>query len=306
MTSQGGVILSEAKDLPFLGFGVGLRTKHYGYILKNEPPIDWFEVISENYMVPGGRPLFVLDQIKERYPVVMHGVSLSIGSTDPLNKVYLKNLKSLAERVQPQWISDHLCWTGTGGHNAHDLLPLPYNEEALDHVVRRVKMVQDFLERPLLLENVSSYLQFTHSTMTEWEFLSSVAREADCFILLDINNIYVSAVNHSFDPQEYLHAVPVDRVKQYHLAGHSDKGTHLLDTHDHPIKPEVWGLYKQAIRRFGPVSTLVEWDDHIPPFPKLFEVAKKAKKMYLTFNEAPARTISQDDTATPLEIHQSA
>lgn len=271
-----------------LGVGLGLRTVHYAEILGQGPAIDWFEILSENYMVPGGRPLYVLDQICERYPVVMHGVSLSVGSTDPLDKGYLKALKKLAQRSRPRWISDHLCWTGVGGHNAHDLLPLPYTEETVRHVVGRVQQVQDFLGRQIALENVSSYMNFTSSTMTEWEFLRTIVEEADCKILLDLNNIYVSAFNHRFDPMDYIQAVPPERVLQFHLAGHKDKGDYLLDTHDHPIKPAVWDLYREALRRFGPVSTLIEWDDHIPPLQELLGYVQQAKTIQTqAHSEAP-------------------
>lgn len=265
---------------PFLGFGAGLRRNHFSYLLEQKPKVDWFEAISENFMVAGGRPLFVLDKIRENYPVVLHGVSLSIGSTDPLNRDYLKKLKNLIDRVQPAWVSDHLCWTGVGGRNLHDLLPLPYTFEAVSHVARRVRDVQDFLGRPILLENVSSYMEYTHSTLTEWEFLRAVCEEANCFILLDINNIYVSSVNHHFNAIDYLAAVPSERVGQFHLAGHQDKKTHLLDTHDHPVKKDVWELYAEALRRFGPISTLIEWDDKIPPFPRLMEEVEKAKILF--------------------------
>jgi uncharacterized protein (UPF0276 family) len=244
--------------------------------------MDWFEVISENFMVAGGRPLEVLERVREHYPVVLHGVSLSIGSTDPLNREYLKQLSSLAERFQPAWISDHLCWTGVGGHNLHDLLPLPYTEEALRHVVRRIRIVQEILARPILIENVSSYMEFTSSTLTEWEFLAAVAEEADCGILLDINNIYVSAFNHRFDPLTYIDAVPIERVVQFHMAGHSDHGTYLLDTHDHPVREEVWSLYEYAVRRFGEVSTLIEWDDNIPEFPELAATVEEARRRSAT------------------------
>ena len=261
---------------PTLGYGVGLRLPHYSYVLEAQPAVDWFEIISENFMVPGGRPLHVLDRVRQRYQVAMHGVSLSIGSTDPLNLEYLRQLKALAERIEPAWISDHLCWTGVGGHNAHDLLPLPYTEEALAHVVERVRRVQDYLGRRILLENVSSYLTFCDSALTEWEFLSNAVEQADCAILLDINNIFVSAYNHDFDPNDYLAAIPPARVAQFHLAGHSDHGTHLLDTHDHPVRSEVWDLYATAVGRFGPVTTLIEWDDHIPDFGRLQAEAQQA------------------------------
>lgn len=263
---------------PFLGFGVGLRRPHYGDILDHHPALDWFEVISENFMVAGGRPLEVLRKVREHYPIVLHGVSLSIGSTDPLNRNYLNQLSSLARRFKPAWMSDHLCWTGVGGHNLHDLIPLPYTEEALRHVARRIRTVQEILERPILIENVSSYMEFTSSTMSEWEFLASVAKEADCGILLDINNIFVSAFNHRFDPLTYIDAIPVERVIQFHMAGHSDHGTYLLDTHDHPVREEVWSLYEHAVRRFGAISTLVEWDDNIPEFATLAATADEARR----------------------------
>ncbi len=264
--------------LPALGFGVGLRRPHYSQVLEQHPPMDWFEVISENFMVPGGQPLKVLEGIRERYPVVFHGVSLSIGSTDPIRRGYLKSLASLARRFEPAWISDHLCWTGVGGRSLHDLLPLPYTDETLRHVVQRVRIVQEILGQPILLENVSSYFEFANATMSEWNFLATVAEEADCAILLDINNIFVSAFNHRFDPRVYIDAIPIGRVGQFHLAGHSDHGGYLLDTHDHPIREEVWRLYEQAVRRFGPVSTLIEWDDNIPEFSRLAAVADEARQ----------------------------
>ncbi|RYZ85411.1 MAG: DUF692 domain-containing protein, partial [Proteobacteria bacterium] len=220
-------------------------------------------------MIPGGKPLYYLDRICEQYPVVMHGVSLSIGSVDPLNMSYLRDLKSLASRVKPKWISDHLCWTGTAGINLHDLLPLPYTDEALNHLVARITQVQDFLGQRILLENVSSYLTYTHSTISEWEFLQEVATRSDCLILLDINNVHVSAFNHHFDPLTYLNAMPVERVQQIHLAGHMDKGEYKIDTHDDIIIDEVWNLYAESIRRFGLVSTMIERDDDIPPLENL-------------------------------------
>ena len=242
--------------------------------------MDWFEVISENYMVAGGRPLEVLAAVRDRYPIVMHGVSLSIGSSDPLNQRYLKQLRDLARRFEPAWISDHLCWTGVGGHNLHDLLPLPYTEETVRHVSRRIRRVQDFLEQPILIENVSSYMTFQDSRLTEWEFLRAIADEADCGILLDINNIFVSAFNHRFSAEEYIDSIPIERVVQFHLAGHSDHGTHLLDTHDHPVCDAVWKLYHRAVRRFGRVSTLIEWDDNIPEFSVLSEAALHARQIF--------------------------
>ncbi|TAM44516.1 MAG: DUF692 domain-containing protein, partial [Gammaproteobacteria bacterium] len=247
--------MSSSLLSPALGFGLGLRTDHYEAILAGTPQVDWFEIISENYMVPGGKPLHFLDRVRERYPLVMHGVSLSIGSTEPLNRDYLRQLKQLADRVQPAWMSDHLCWTGVHGKNMHDLLPLPYTEEAVAHVAERVQQVQDFLGRRILLENVSSYVTYKQSAMTEWEFLNAVVEQADCLILLDVNNIYVSSFNHGFDPLDYLNAVPTERVQQFHLAGHRNLETHIIDTHDEPIVDPVWELYRAAVRRFGRVST---------------------------------------------------
>ena len=251
------------------GFGLGLRPQHYEAILGDSHAIDWLEIITENYLVPGGKPLHYLERIRSRFPLVMHGVSLSIGSTDPIDREYLAGVRALARRIEPAWISDHLCWTGVEGRNVHDLLPLPYTEEALACVVDRVRQVQDLLGRQILLENVSSYLTYRSSEMTEWEFLSEVARRADCSILLDINNIHVSAVNHGFDASQYLNAIPRERVRQFHLAGHSDMGDHLIDTHDHPIAPPVWDLYREAVAHFGPVATMIERDDNIPPLSEL-------------------------------------
>ncbi len=261
-----------------LGFGVGLRRCHYTHVLDEHPPMDWFEVISENFMVEGGRPLQVLEGVRSRYPIVMHGVSLSIGSADPLNLAYLKQLSAIARRFEPVWVSDHLCWTSVGGRNLHDLLPLPYTEEAVRHVAGRIRQVQQILERTILIENVSSYMEFTSSRLSEWEFLSAVANEADCAILLDINNIFVNAFNHGFDPVGYIDSVPAERVIQFHLAGHSDHGAYLLDTHDHPIRSEVWALYEHAVGRFGRVPTLVEWDDNIPEFEVLAAAADEARR----------------------------
>ncbi len=270
---------TNTDNLAFLGYGLGLRTEYYDAILQRQPNVDWFEILSENYMVDGGKPLYYLDAIRERYPMVMHGVSLSIGGTDPLNLHYLAQLKDLAQRVQPCWISDHLCWTGQGGHNLHDLMPLPYNDEAVRHVANRVKEVQDFLQRRILLENVSSYVSYTHSTMNEWEFYRAVVEEADCLMLLDINNIYVSARNHRFDPMDYLTAMPKDRVQQIHLAGHSDYGDYVIDTHDHPVVDPVWRLYAEALKCFGPVSTMIERDDRFPPFDELMQELNQAREI---------------------------
>jgi len=262
---------------PSPGFGLGLRTVHYEEIATTRPALGWFEILTENYLVEGGRPLEWLERIRADYPVAMHGVSLSIGSTDPLDPGYLRRLKALAKRVQPLWISDHLCWTGIAGKNLHDLLPLPYTEEALQHVVARVDAVQEVLGRRILLENVSSYVGYRESTLTEWEFLSEIARRADCLILLDVNNIYVSARNHGFDPEAYLSGVPPERVQQIHLAGHSDCGDVIIDTHDAPVIDPVWDLYGRAIRRLGPVATMIERDDHIPPLAQLLFELERAR-----------------------------
>jgi uncharacterized protein (UPF0276 family) len=262
-----------------LGFGLGLRPDHYGEILEGSPAIDWLEIISENYMVPGGRPLYFLDRIRERYPMVMHGVSLSIGSVDALDMNYLRELKQLAQRVRPAWISDHLCWTGVNGINLHDLLPLPYTDEALRHVARRVRQVQDFLGQRMLLENVSSYVSFSHSHMQEWEFLAHLAEEADCELLLDINNIYVSHINHEFDALEFLRGIPADRVRQMHLAGHTRQGACLIDTHDQPVPQAVWDLYSTAARMFPNVSTMIERDGNIPALAELVTELDRARQI---------------------------
>ena len=262
-----------------LGFGLGLRTDHYEAILDTQPAVDWFEALSENYLVPGGKPLHFLDRIRASYPLVLHGVSLSIGSTDPLDREYLKALKQLAQRVEPCWISDHLCWTGIAGRNLHDLFPLPYTEEAVRHVAGRVREVQDFLGRQILLENVSSYVAFRSSEMSEWEFLSEIAQRADCHVLLDVNNIYVSAFNHGFDAVEFLNGIPPGRVRQIHLAGHSHCGTHIIDTHDAAIVDAVWDLYAVAVRRYGNVPTMIERDDHIPPLADLVAELGRAREI---------------------------
>jgi hypothetical protein len=260
------------------GFGLGLRTPHYEAML-NERRVDWLEVITENYLVPGGKPLHYLERIRERFPLVMHGVSLSIGGTDPIDVEYLAAVRALAARIEPHWISDHLCWTGIDGANLHDLLPLPYTEEALASVVTNVERVQEALGRQILLENVSSYLTYRASEMSEWEFLREVAQRADCAILLDINNIYVSSVNHGFDPLTYLQAIPKERVRQFHLAGHSDLGGHLIDTHDHPIVEPVWTLYREAVARFGDVPTMIERDDNIPELSELVDELQIAREI---------------------------
>ena len=260
--------ITDPRHAP-LGFGLGLRVEHYEEILAGDPPIDWLEVLSENYMVDGGRPLAFLARFRDRYPLVMHGVSLSIGSSDRLNRDYLARLKKLADFVQPAWVSDHLCWTGVDGTNLHDLMPLPYTEEALAHVAARVREVQDTLGRRILLENVSSYTAFHASQMSESEFIAEIARRADCLILLDINNVHVSAHNHGFDARAYFDDIPIERVQQFHLAGHESQGGLIIDTHDAPIVDPVWQLYADALRRFGPVTTMIERDDHIPPLADL-------------------------------------
>ena len=260
------------------GFGLGLRPPHYEAILNEPHDIDWLEIVTENYLGLGGKPLHYLDRIRAKFPVAMHGVSLSIGSTDPLDRGYLAQVRALADRIEPSWISDHLCWAGVEGVNLHDLLPLPYTEETLAVVVDRLGEVQDALGRRLVLVNVSSYLTYRASEMTEWEFLREVGQRADCDILLDINNIYVSSVNHRFNPSTYLQAIPKARVRQFHLAGHSDMGGHLIDTHDAPIIAPVWELYREAVMRFGAVPTMIERDDNIPALNELVAELDQARR----------------------------
>jgi len=265
-------------DRPNLGLGVGLRTVHFGHILEKKPAVDWFEIVTENFLDTGGRPRFVLDRIAERYPIVLHGVSMSVGSTDPLDHVYLAKVRALADRVRAVWVSDHVCWTGVAGRNLHDLLPMPYTEEALRHLVKRIRRVQDILERPLVLENPSSYVEFRSSSMPEWEFLARMADEADCGLLLDVNNVYVSSFNHGFDAETYLRGIPPKRVAYYHIAGHTNFGTHILDTHIGPVIDPVWKLYRLAHRLSGGRSTLLEWDEKIPSFPVVHREVLKARK----------------------------
>ncbi len=275
-----------------LGQGVGLRPPHYSYVLKNRPAVDWFEVISENFIglgdKEGGKPISILEKVRENYPVVLHGVSLSIGSVDSLNRDYLSKLNTLVRRINPAWVSDHLCWTGVDGENLHDLLPLPYNEETIAHVSSRIIQVQDLLGRQMLFENVSSYLTYESSEMTEWEFIAEIARRSGCAILLDVNNIYVSATNHGFDPIDFLNGIPLEIVGQFHLAGHSERITDgeahspihqnfLVDTHDHPVCDAVWTLYEKAVKRFGKIPTLIERDDKIPTFPELLAESNRAR-----------------------------
>jgi uncharacterized protein (UPF0276 family) len=262
-----------------LGVGVGFRLPHYKHVLTSRPPMDWFEVISENFMVAGGMPKDNLENLVSHYPVVPHGVSLSIGSTAPLDEDYLRRLKVLVDEIDPPWFSDHLCWSGVLGVHVHDLLPLPFTREAVDHVAARVRRTQDAVGRPFALENVSSYLTFTSSVMPEWEFISEVAEKADCGILLDCNNIYVSSKNHGFDPCAYVDAIDPSRVVQMHLAGHTDKGAYLLDTHAARVNDETWSLYRRAARRVGRVSTLIEWDEDIPSWEVLAEEAATARRL---------------------------
>ncbi|MEU7167191.1 DUF692 domain-containing protein [Streptomyces morookaense] len=286
--------MSEAREvrearlgMPHLGFGVGLRTPHLSYIRRHLPPVGFFEIISENFLGAHGGRRQALAEIAERYPVVLHGVSMSIGSTDPLDFGYLHRLKRLAEEIRAPWVSDHVCWTGVLGVNTHDLLPLPFTEETLRHVVERVRIVQDVLERPLVLENPSSYVEFRDSTLPEWEFVGRVAEEADCGLLLDVNNVHVSAFNHDFDPVRYLRGLPHDRVVQMHLAGHTHYGTHIVDTHDAPVAEPVWELYRLATELTGGVSTLLERDDKLPPFPELLAELDRARESAAVLTGGP-------------------
>ncbi|MBX7166070.1 MAG: DUF692 domain-containing protein [Pirellulales bacterium] len=293
---------------PALGFGVGLRSVHFSHVLEHWPAVDWFEIISENFMDSRGRPRAVLDQVAERYPIVMHGVSLSIGSTDPLNFEYLHKLKRLATEVRARWISDHVCWTGVLGRNTHDLLPLPLNEESLAHVAHRVRVVQDVLERRIVLENPSSYVTFVDSTLPEWEFISRLAEETDCGLLLDVNNVYVSSVNHDFCPEHYLRSLPHHRVVQFHLAGHTDLGTHCIDTHDGRVVERVWELYRLANTLTDGVSTLLEWDARIPTFPEVHAEVLKARRYLAGSDErspdaGEAVVAAHDASAVPHPVH---
>lgn len=276
-----------------LGVGVGFRVPHYAHVLGEHPAMDWFEIISENFMSRGGMPLANLDHLRAHYPVVPHGVSLSIGAGEPLDSAYLERLKALVERIHPPWASDHFCWTGTTRANLHDLLPLPLTKRVLEHVVDRVKLVQDRLGVPFALENASSYVAFASSSMPEWEFVASVAEKADCGILFDINNVFVSAYNHGFDANAYIDAIPADHVVQMHLAGHTDKGSYLLDTHSDHVRAEVWDLYRRAVRRIGAVSTLIEWDDDIPSWD------------VLSLEAATARRVRDESLATPRRVEHA-
>ena len=271
---------------PVCGAGLGLRSVHYQTILETLPDVAWFEALTDNYMGNGGLPLHYLEKISEHYPITLHGVGLSLGSLDPLNQGYIKKLKQLIQRFQPRLVSDHLCWSSIGGIHGNDLFPMPYSEEALKHIVGRIKQVQDTLGQRILIENVSSYVTFQSDEMTEWAFLAEVVKQADCDLLCDLNNIYVSAQNHQFDPLVYLSALPHERIKEIHLAGYEDEGTHLLDTHGDVVSPPVWNLYKQAIEIIGPVATLIEWDTNIPAFSTLQQEAQKAALILEQFNAA--------------------
>ncbi|AUO26437.1 DUF692 domain-containing protein [Pseudomonas sp. D8002] len=266
-------------SLPSLGYGLGLRSEYYQQILEQSPAVDWFEVISENYLVQGGKALYYLDAIAERYPLVMHGVSLSIGGPHALDTDYLKQLKQLSERIRPAWISDHLCWSRGNAHQLHDLLPLPYTEESLYHVAARVRQVQDVLQRPFVLENVSSYVRSKADEFTEWEFLNALTHLTGCQLLLDVNNVYVSSRNHGFDAWEFIRNLPPESIRQLHLAGHMDYGDYVIDTHDHPVCDPVWALYQRTLEHLGPVSTLLERDDHFPPFQELLDELNKAREL---------------------------
>ena len=262
-----------------LGHGVGLRAAHYDAWQRAVPGIDWVEVITENVLDVGGRPRRMLERVRSEVPVVLHGVSLSIGSTDPLSLTYLRSVRELAREIDAAWVSDHLCWSSVDDHYLHDLLPMPYTEESLAHVVARVHRAQDVLGRPLVLENPSTYLGFAESTLTEWDFLAELARQTGCGLLLDVNNVYVSATNHGWSVEAYLEGIPVDAVWQFHLAGHSDLGTHLVDTHDAPVCNAVWSLYARAVHRFGATSTLIEWDDRIPPLDAVIAESARAREV---------------------------
>ena len=283
------------------GVGIGLRIPHYRHILEKKPVVDWFEIISENYMVDGGNPLTVLDQILEQYRVVQHGVSMYFGSAEPLNREHLRRLKQLVRRTKTPWLSDHLCWGSVDGSYSHDLLPIPYTWEAVEVTAAKIRQVQDYVEVPVVVENVSSYAEFHDSVMTEWEFLNEVVERADCGILLDVNNIYVSSMNHSFDPREYLDSVPAERVAQIHIAGHSRYEKYILDTHDHPVIDPVWSLYDRAIGRIGPTATLLEWDDKIPSFEEVHAEALKADR-YLQGQANPVWAADQAKTAPITEV----
>jgi uncharacterized protein (UPF0276 family) len=261
----------------FAGFGIGLRPNFYQEVLDTNPAVDWFEIITEDFLIEGGPALYYLERIRQNYPIAMHGVSMSIGSCDELDYGYLKRLKALVDRFEPLSVSDHFCWTGINGVNLHDLMPLPYTQECINHLVGRIQRVQEFLDRPILLENVSSYVSYNSSQMTEWEFISHVAKQSGCNILLDINNIFINSVNHNFNPETYLFNIPKAHVQQFHLAGHDNCVTHIIDTHDDEITQTVWDLYEKAVKHYGDVATLIERDANIPPLNELIDEVRKAK-----------------------------
>lgn len=277
------------------GFGLGLRTQHYTDFLARQQPLDWLEIITDNYLIDGGKPLAVLDAIRRDYPVAMHGVAMSIGASQGVDVPYLQRVKALADRIEPLWVSDHLCWTGPGPEQLHDLYPLPYTDESARHVIAQIRRAQDVLGRRLVLENVSSYVRYRHDSASEWQFLAHIAEEADCLLLVDVNNIYVSSVNHGFDPLTYLHALPAHRVQQIHLAGHSDNGDHIIDTHDHSVAQPVWDLYAQACQRFGAVAAMIERDDHIPPLAELLDEMAMARRIAAEHVASP-----ESATAVPM------
>lgn len=258
------------------GAGIGLRSLHYQYIITQKPKVNWFEIISDNYL-GAGLPLYYLEKISQDYPINLHGVGMSLGSTDPLRLDYLTRLKKLAARIEPDWVSEHLSWISVNGHYLNDLIPLIYTEAVMDNVASRILQVQDFLGRQILIENPSPYLTFTESTMTEWEFVEGLVKKADCYLLLDVNNVYVNAINNGFDPLNYLDGIPASRVKEIHLAGYEERENYLLDTHGYPVHPPVWELYQAALARFGAVPTLIEWDTDIPSFEVLMAEANKAE-----------------------------
>ena len=272
------------------GCGIGLRKEHYDFVLSERPLVPWFEVISENFMGAGGRPLNILERVRRDHPIAIHGVSLSIGTASSPDPDYLKRLKQLVGWLEPGLVSDHLCWTGIGGHNSHDLLPLPFTDEAVRNVARNVRVVQETLGRRILLENISTYVEFNHSQMSEWDFTRAVVEEADCHLLLDVNNVYVNARNHGIDPHIFLEGIPDDRVRQFHLAGHEDHGDFVIDTHDHPVCDEVWALYRKAVERFGPQPTLIERDADIPEFSVLQREAQQAQLILESPRAVPANS----------------
>ena len=297
--------MNKRLGLPNLGLGLGLRSEHFDHILNESPEVDWFEVISENFMDSFGRPRQILKQIAEKYPVVMHGVSMSIGSKDPLNFDYLKSLKTLADEVQPAWISDHLCWTGVLTTNSHDLLPLPLNEESLKHVCDRINQIQDYLERPIVVENPSTYASFKNSNIPEWEFLKLMTEETGCGLLLDVNNVYVSSFNNDFDPVEYIQGIPHDKIVQMHLAGHQNMGNYIVDTHDREVTDQVWKLFQMTYQLANEASILLEWDGNIPAFDVYHaELMKSKKHMNPNFNkvEEDKQYSNQEQVSNPLNV----